>query len=856
MSRRPVARRACLSCREKKIKCDGEPISTILSIDGSNRVIPQDTRRCSNCKILGTDCVFVQSNRGGRRKKRGLEEEDSDPKSKPTPYQGYKFAGMVNEYDPKQPVDHPSQYDTSMHATHPSRCGLFQGSQDMKSFVGHVKIPPLYNRAAPSMAPILTSPNMGTILPPSQQHYTPWQPNIPWNGGPNWNSYGHKAPPTIKIHPTENTFQVDNVSNTITPITPTNPPPYAGSNFQKYPNQQPLYRNSILPMGYQNPNVYNPVLPLLELKPISPQMQRPILPITERSRLSNASSYFSDSIDRTDMAEKNDERLKRKGSIFNPTSPAEIRSKEPVLEDKNHIASIHTNAELSDSSESLPFEDCELAQHSLPPWKTLTAVIDTYYTIVHPNHQFLPAKKMLIKNISIKFDSAILHSIIANVVLLGESITAKFQINSSVDYWIDLAYENFETLNGLGALASYSLLYQVPLIRLNREKNPEFTKLISQVISQASYLQVYNKSKNFSYGLTTRQFYEREFIVQMLWSFFVNQRVLGQNSDDLQDQLILPLDNVEYCLLKFVPDEKRIRDIKTVPCVDTHSVLYACVIFDSVRPKLAAKNFDAKDRQTWKNDYRTYFDYMRDRHLTVENDVMVVNTSYLKANLINKTGDILQLVYLAGDLMPLKPLTQVEDELVLVPLIRNIGELKISDYSTLLDTESVSKWLYLVELTHVAFETHKLFEPTEDDRIIAMGPTSVDDPTGWSRNKALQTTITDAWIKYPDLALNTACELISVIVNLLILSCNIKMEELALEELKVTVDKSTKTFESIAIDSSFESQFNSTILLKKFKALSHFIRIKLISAPSRVHNTTIENLEEILSLLVKCMDAQ
>lgn len=71
-SRRPVARRACLSCREKKIKCDGEP-PTAKHGDGTSALL---TTLCSNCKFLGIECVFVRSMRGGRRKKRQATLED------------------------------------------------------------------------------------------------------------------------------------------------------------------------------------------------------------------------------------------------------------------------------------------------------------------------------------------------------------------------------------------------------------------------------------------------------------------------------------------------------------------------------------------------------------------------------------------------------------------------------------------------------------------------------------------------------------------------------------------------------------------------------------------------------------
>ncbi|ODV66183.1 hypothetical protein HYPBUDRAFT_12747 [Hyphopichia burtonii NRRL Y-1933] len=73
-NRRPVARRACLSCREKKIKCDGEPVNVVKTLDTNNKIIPDNPKVCSNCQFLGIECVFVASMRGGRRKKRSSTE--------------------------------------------------------------------------------------------------------------------------------------------------------------------------------------------------------------------------------------------------------------------------------------------------------------------------------------------------------------------------------------------------------------------------------------------------------------------------------------------------------------------------------------------------------------------------------------------------------------------------------------------------------------------------------------------------------------------------------------------------------------------------------------------------------------
>ncbi|CUM63205.1 uncharacterized protein PRCAT00000774001 [Priceomyces carsonii] len=75
---RRVARRACLSCRKKKIKCEVPPSNDDSSTakkgksDERKEGRNNDKVACTNCSSLGIECVFVRSNRGGRRKKRQL----------------------------------------------------------------------------------------------------------------------------------------------------------------------------------------------------------------------------------------------------------------------------------------------------------------------------------------------------------------------------------------------------------------------------------------------------------------------------------------------------------------------------------------------------------------------------------------------------------------------------------------------------------------------------------------------------------------------------------------------------------------------------------------------------------------
>ncbi|TID13307.1 hypothetical protein CANINC_004994 [Pichia inconspicua] len=78
--KRTVAKKACLACRDKKIKCDGELMSLLdeTSLDSNSNLNSKSTfknyyKKCTNCKSSNTDCVFVPSKRGGRRKRKLTE---------------------------------------------------------------------------------------------------------------------------------------------------------------------------------------------------------------------------------------------------------------------------------------------------------------------------------------------------------------------------------------------------------------------------------------------------------------------------------------------------------------------------------------------------------------------------------------------------------------------------------------------------------------------------------------------------------------------------------------------------------------------------------------------------------------
>lgn len=92
---RTVSRRACLNCRERKIKCDGVEV-------------------CRNCKQLGLKCIFVKSRRGGRRNR-------VKPPAQEHPAEVLGPSQQLQQPDQQQlsPPQQQQQHNYKFHYNHP-----------------------------------------------------------------------------------------------------------------------------------------------------------------------------------------------------------------------------------------------------------------------------------------------------------------------------------------------------------------------------------------------------------------------------------------------------------------------------------------------------------------------------------------------------------------------------------------------------------------------------------------------------------------------------------------------------------------------------------------------------------------
>ncbi|AET39658.1 Zn(II)2Cys6 transcription factor Ecym_4635 [Eremothecium cymbalariae DBVPG len=171
--KRKVAKRACLACRKRKIRCDGETRGTVVE-DGQ--------RVCSNCANHGLKCIFVRSQRGGRRMPRKkLQHATSENKtscidSNDTNRQGYKEspfqtfnALQIANLDNSNCVSVPRETPVINHGRTSAsfiNCGVTQLSHIQSTFLP----PPIYRH---------TNSHLGNVMLPLPQRepqtQTSWQ---------------------------------------------------------------------------------------------------------------------------------------------------------------------------------------------------------------------------------------------------------------------------------------------------------------------------------------------------------------------------------------------------------------------------------------------------------------------------------------------------------------------------------------------------------------------------------------------------------------------------------------------------------------------------------------------------------
>lgn len=550
--KRPVARHACLACREKKIKCDGE-----IAPQPGEKAGEVKHQRCSNCKLLNIECVFVRSLRGGRRKKPqdGKSTESSTP------------GGSTPSGIPKAPSS-TSQKPTSINLQNlqslqnggflsQSPAGSIAYSIASKSSTGKSLDPPaniMSNVSSPyfnngNMSPLVTpgsesSANTSSTLqekvralqreaasiqsqlcgetpetpsgssrgasdyyslpPPRgennqhQQHsYHPHHPPPPPPQGP----HGFPPPPPL-MH--SHHF-------------PPPPPPFAHNRDPNYREWEDSFHGSSLPpppppphhhhhhhhaaSPYDQHPHYPP--PPGPHPPPPPGLQgESTLPPTHRSEYGSSRGSYPDD---------NDEFQRKRTFSSRGSKETQITTPGTSISSHNNSPGVLNAISVSDQ---------ELELFDLPNWKTTCILIDLYYRYIHPSRPFLQPKHRFVCHLNVRKDASLLHAMFSSSCRFASPQMIPNQNLRDSQHWYFLAEKFWDLLDLESSLQAMVLLsgslgpggYVQQAIegseRLLRLMN--FNKVLTT-------LQIDTDYESYAQVATKRQMLLREDLLRTIW---------------------------------------------------------------------------------------------------------------------------------------------------------------------------------------------------------------------------------------------------------------------------------------------------------------------------------------------------
>ncbi|KAK6202316.1 uncharacterized protein RJT21DRAFT_118325 [Scheffersomyces amazonensis] len=456
-NRRPVARRACLSCREKKIKCDGEPTTTIVSFDGSNKIIPQTTRTCSNCKFLGIKCVFVQSNRGGRRKKRGSMDGSASPTAT-TPV-------IVTDQDKRLRLEE----DTSPRTQHLMASDIQSQQHQLQHRVPQPPLPPPTHQLPHISHPVYgyNPPQIPNAYwkqppPPPQHHQPPLQP-IPVSALSSHQPFPVQTAGLPFGHPGQ--------PPPPPPSQPPLPPPqtlffnsqktyyqwwYTNTNSNTRPEIQEQHIRSLLP-SLSVPNIKSPInqsrdpnnRPASSTVGISSHLRtieavgNP-LPITLKPFNPLPPKYSPDYFNPIYLITK-----------YYPENP----SLKPSLP-KTYIG----NYTLDEDSNAGWWTPQYLSAIGLPPWEVLYKILLIYYEFYHPFQNVLPPNiQGLLDASNPRAQTSIWFAIILITLPIAKSYNLGICLEE--DVWLEHIRLNWKRMNSFTSFLCLNLLSHVTTLR-------------------------------------------------------------------------------------------------------------------------------------------------------------------------------------------------------------------------------------------------------------------------------------------------------------------------------------------------------------------------------------------------------
>lgn len=426
-SKRAVARHACLACREKKVKCDGE-----VPVPPGEKQVELKTQRCTNCKVANIQCVFVRSQRGGRRKrdqKSASEDEEYSLKN----IQQQKSKTSNNSPRPIEIISsfQPTTSNTTTILSTPSPNTL----KDNNDFY---QGPKLLNNHDNEL--------IHTMHPFTQQHHQqPHQFRLqsqPINHQPLQNpTLNHQSLQTqpLQGQPLQNqsfTQPLQNPSLQSQPLLP---------NYSYSWSQASLPNNTVLPNNESPPFGYQQLNPPQQLQHPQPQPQ-PQLSIPPMSHTSS-SSQLSPSYPSYPTFQQQNNYI-----------PIQATSPNPMKRSLTSDIDNYNIPKYQKVEDFIRLTNNELDKFELPNWKTTCILIDLYYRYIHPSRPFLPPKSRMLYQFQIRTDVSLLHAMFSCSSRYASNLEIPDPKLRDPQHWYFLAEKYWDLLTLESSLQALVLL--------------------------------------------------------------------------------------------------------------------------------------------------------------------------------------------------------------------------------------------------------------------------------------------------------------------------------------------------------------------------------------------------------------
>ncbi|KAG7784625.1 hypothetical protein KL910_004878 [Ogataea haglerorum] len=784
LERRHVAKRACLACREKKIKCDGE----LKSDESGNK----SYGKCSNCTASGTECVFVPSKRGGRRRKNISVDS--------TTTQSHGYSSFANDQSLKrQHFDLERRFDTestpSMFTSDAEESFRPAHHQPPPGKFGSKYLPPPFARYDdPGKWAGSKESRCGKYpskeMPYSEPYFYYGHPPVPPPPGPHLPGHG---PPLLR------------------PPGPLSlPPPPPGAFSPYHPPFHRMHRHHHhhhrhLRHHHSDPYFDPHRVPYGFYPPPSPGRRSPLSYSDSDSRVSGSAAeeqtgkstllpplnhaVGQDSVD--ENSGNTEDWVNRQKQIQGQYPP----------EDQMSIASLATTSR-DQTPKNQKFTKSELEKYGLPSWDVICTVVQLFYKYIHLSYQVLPNLNEFLGRFYLTDENvAILSAIFEMTVRYISPNEVEDKKFLDEGYWLQNCSKYRHCLS-----VEAELLILTMTCTFGEDDQ---LHRCYRLIRSSGYLDVLKRKSQADYNemldiSTGRQLKDRELLIRCVWNVYKFQTYRRANYGypyhkhgffKLPEQLELPLDDMVYykgsaSLESFKSAFKKVHCSDSVnlnhpgrdEMPNSMMLILSCHYMDEVMDNVAenallTENVIKLDSQLQKMaSLPSFCPY------TIENNRLLIDANVLLSCFVNKLSLIILHSSLCWSLLPLRPKdsTQCPNPLALM----NDFPIPFPDASELVSPTDFRQWKSFVTCLRAACDIASLVQLgegicTESLRMDTMFPVSVGPCSANAEEECFSTDqslvakstvqpTTEPWVQYPSFCSVGVCNSVPILGSALL----------------------------------------------------------------------------------------